>query len=308
MAYLFKKNEAIPHAIRRVFAEEIAWAVGQLAHSKKRAQAIHEARKSIKKIRGLLSLVENRLGPRYKTEDRYFREAAGHLSELRDTAVMLEVFDALAAKLDPADTPGLNEIRLNLQRSQREAPPEKQVGAEVVRLLQAARPHADAWPLENLDWASLLPELTAGYRSGRKALKNAQQEKSPESLHNFRKKVKQHWYHVRLLESVWDSGLKTRAAELHDLETWLGDDHNLAVLRAHLAADMETSRDRQQARHLLSLLDEEAHALRQRALAAGARLYAEKPNAFRERLADLWKAAPKAPARSVPLRARSAVA
>ena len=74
MAYRFKKNEAIPNAIRRVFAEEIAWAVGHLAHSKKRTQAVHEARKSIKKIRGLLSLIETPLGPRYKTQDRYFRE------------------------------------------------------------------------------------------------------------------------------------------------------------------------------------------------------------------------------------------
>jgi len=68
MAYRFKNDEAIPCAIERVFAEEISGAVGHLVRSKKRVEAVHEARKSIKKIRGLLSL----LGPAYKKRDRYF--------------------------------------------------------------------------------------------------------------------------------------------------------------------------------------------------------------------------------------------
>jgi CHAD domain-containing protein len=295
MAYLFKKNEPIPHAIRRVFAEEIALAVGQLLHSRKRTQAVHEARKSIKKIRGLLDLIATRLGSHYKTEDRYFRNAANHLSELRDTTVMLEVFDALAAKLDPADAAPLAEVRLNLLRSQREAPPEKHAAAEVARLLREAQPHAQSWPLDNLDWNGLLPDLTSVYRKGRNALKSALREKSPESVHNFRKQVKRHWYHVRLLESVCDSELKKRAAALHDLETCLGDKHNFDVLRARLESDLETSRDRHQARHFMALLHEESEDLQTRALSAGAHLYAQKPAAFCETLAAGCTPVPKRP-------------
>jgi CHAD domain-containing protein len=309
MAYRFRKNEAIPHAIQRVFTEEINGAVGQLAHSKKRAAAVHEARKSIKKIRGLLGLIRSRLGPGYKTEDRYFRRAANQLSEMRDTAVMLEVFDALAAKLDHADIAALGEIRVKLQRSQSAAPPEKQVSAEVVRLLNEARPLARSWPLENLDLDALLPDFTSAYRAGRKALKRALHHQNAESLHNFRKKVKQHWYHVRLLENVWDSDMKKRASDLRDLETWLGDQHNLDVLRERLTADTETSRDRHQSRHFMALLDNESKALRNRALEAGERLYDEKPGAFSRRLAALW-AAPvrKGPAAAESPSAKSAVA
>src|ERR1700722_14356409 len=131
MAYRFKKNEPSPNAIRRVFAEEIAWAVGHLAHSKKRTQAVHEARKSIKKIRGLLSLIETPLGPRYKTQDRYFRDAAQLLSDLRDNAVMLQVFDGLVAKHPAMDAAALAELRLNLERREHEAPDEKDVSSEV---------------------------------------------------------------------------------------------------------------------------------------------------------------------------------
>ena len=54
MAYRFKKNETIPHAVKRVFVEEIDWAVGQLGKEEDRIKAVHEARKSIKKIRSLL--------------------------------------------------------------------------------------------------------------------------------------------------------------------------------------------------------------------------------------------------------------
>jgi CHAD domain-containing protein len=303
MAYRFKKSEAISHAIQRVFAEEISWAVGQLVHSKNRATAVHEARKSIKKIRGLSSLVKGQLGPLYKREDRYFRDAGRLLSNLRDNDVMLQVFDVVAAKHPEMDPDRLAEIRSNLLRRQRETSDEKQVSAQVEDSLRQVKP----WPIGDLRFELLLTALTDSYRAGRKAFKRVQKSDTAENLHALRKKVKQHWYHLRLFESTNDAAIKKRLPDLHHLETWLGDDHNLSVLRECLAADAETDHDRRQVRQFIDWIDEESAGLRKRALELSERLYAEKPAAFSKHLAFLWTPPRKAPATSA-LRANSAVA
>ena len=307
MAYRFRKNEALPHAVRRVFAEEIDWAVGQLAESKKRTEAVHESRKSIKKIRGLLGLIAGPLGSLYKVENRYFRATAKHLSALRDSAVMLETLNSFAAKHPELDNEALALVRRNLERHHRQAPADKQMSATVIHALQEARPKCTSWPLEELEFATLLPNLTAAYRSGRKAFRKASKEQSPEALHDFRKKVKQHWYHLRLLDSVLTSEMKKRAADLRELETWLGDEHNINVLCDRISADVETARDRQQLQPLLGVLAEEAKHLRRNALESGEQLYASKPREFNGAMAALWPSVPKPAAAAVSLR-KAAVA
>jgi CHAD domain-containing protein len=272
-------------------------------------EAIHETRKSLKKIRALLTLAQDALGACYKQEAGYFRGAGHLLAAFRDNAVMLQVFDALASRHPDLDAATLGDIRLNLQRRQRETPTEKDVSGEVIRLLQQARSRGAAWPLDGLEFEDLLPAFNASYRRGRKAFKRSQKCESVENLHNFRKEVKQHWYHLRLVESLGDQGLKTRIADLHDLETCLGDEHNLNVLASRLSADAETSRDRRQIQQVLKLLNEESHVLRKRALEASERLYSEKANAFSRNLAVLGSIGRKGPApASAPLRANSAVA
>jgi CHAD domain-containing protein len=307
MSYRFKKNESLSHAIRRVFAEEIDWAAGQLAESKKRGEAVHEARKSLKKIRALLGLVARPLGQLYKGEDRSFRHAGKRLSTLRDNAVMLETFDALAVKHGEIDAPALAAIRHNLLRCQREAPPAKEVSADVVAMLAAARTRAASWPLESVEFAALLPDLGAAYRSGRKALKRALRVRSAESLHDFRKQVKRHWYHLRLFESNWNAETKMRVNDLRLLETCLGEWHNIEVLSRRIAADVETSRDRRQIHQFQSVLEEQAVNLQERALASGQRLYASKPRAFSLTLSSLLPSPRKRPGPAGPF-AKAAVA
>jgi CHAD domain-containing protein len=296
MAYRFKKNESLAHAIRRVFSEEIDWAVGQLGESKNREKAVHEARKSLKKIRGLIALIERPLGTRYKTEDRYFRRAGQRLSHLRDSAVTLETFDALAAKHHELDPAALAKIRSNLARGQREGPLNKQVSAEVSQGLAAARATAVRWPLEHIEFAALLPELTAAYRGGRKAYKNALKAQSPEAFHEFRKQVKKHWYQVRLFEGNLNSEMKKRLKELRTLETVLGDEHNLAVLRQRISADVETAGDRRQIGEFVALVEAEGRHLREHAIRTGEQLYSARPREFAGLLSTLWPIAPRRPA------------
>jgi CHAD domain-containing protein len=287
MAYRFLKNEALPHAIRRVFAEEIDWAVGQLTNSKNRREAIHEARKSVKKIRALLAFIRRPLGQKYKSQDRHFQKAGRLLSELRDAQVVLDVFDGMFAKDGEIDASARRDIRHNLERSKPKARDERQVAARAARLLTDARPIAGEWPIEGIYFNAVLPDVVAGYKRGRTELRQARRAGTAEAFHSFRKAVKKHWYQLKLLQNVWDPEMKQRAADLRDLETCLGDGHNLTVLRQRIEADVETRSDRRHAQRFMARLDDQAQKLRRRALENGHQLYAAKPREFGQALAKL---------------------
>jgi hypothetical protein len=47
-------------------------------------------------------------------------------------------------------------------------------------------------------------------------------------FHTWRRRVKDHWYHMRLLEHL-NATAHARARRLTRLEAWLGDDHNLVL-------------------------------------------------------------------------------
>ena len=63
LPYRFKAGETVPENIRRLVNEEVDFAIGELRGSsvEKRDEAIHEARKSIKKLRGVLKLIRSEL-------------------------------------------------------------------------------------------------------------------------------------------------------------------------------------------------------------------------------------------------------
>jgi hypothetical protein len=136
---------------------------------------------------------------------------------------------------------------------------------------------------------ALEPGLGHTYRGGRKALAKAQQDRSPENLHDLRKRVKDHWYHVRLLEGVWSEMMAVREKSLKDLETWLGEDHNLFVLTERISAEPSNYGKEKDVKSNLQLIRAWQMDLREKALPLAARLYEEKPREFTRRIKHLWE-------------------
>jgi CHAD domain-containing protein len=124
MAYHFKRDESVPEAVRRIAREELESAVEQLGRRRNGSydEAIHEARKSVKKVRALLRLFQMELGGKYRTETRGLREAGRKLSELRDAGAVIEILDTLKKKY-PQELRGhkVDSIRRGLMARKRHA-------------------------------------------------------------------------------------------------------------------------------------------------------------------------------------------
>lgn len=287
MGYRLEAEESVPKGLRRIVREEIESA--QEHFSGKQGgpdEAIHEARKSIKKIRAVLRLVQDELGPAYRKENATLRAIAVDLSEIRDAAAIIESFDQLPGAAE------FGQARKALAERKKQTDVSKDRDAVVKEAalgLRRLEKRVKTWPLGTTGFGAIAAGLESRYRRGRTAMAAAAEQQTPECFHEWRKRVKDHWYHTRLIESLWTGEMQAREKSLKELETWLGDDHNLFVLRSQVSAEPAAFGDPGTVDAVLDAIDKRQKELREKALSLGARLYDEKPKAFRRRVAHLWK-------------------
>jgi CHAD domain-containing protein len=282
--YRFESGEPLPEAIARVARGRIDDAIDELSGSTESSseEAVHNARKDLKKLRALLRLVRGELGKSvYRRENASFRDAAAALAGLRDADVMLVTLEKL--ELDEALSGPLRQA-LEAHRLRTGGGGREQAGGEAIEILSEARARIVDWPLEDDSFAALEPGLRRMYRGGRRGWRAMQKEPTVEGLHQWRKRVKELWYDHELLRPIWKPVMKAVGDEAHELSDLLGDDHDLAVLldwaRNHADAPPE----------LVEAVEMRRRDLQEQAFELGARLYADRPKVFIRRLERLYEA------------------
>lgn len=293
MSYEVKAGESVAQNLERVIRREIEDACNQLQRPREeRDEAIHEARKCLKKIRGALRLIGPVLGSRLDRENELFRDIGRKLSTLRDATAMVEIFDQLhEAYHDEWDQSAAHTFRLALISRKDEVHEEQDADAVLLsvreKLAEAGR-RLDDWHLAKDGFAAIRAGLKRTRQAGRREYRRVCRDPEPERFHDWRKRVKDHWYHMRLLEPVWPEMMGTYIARLKELETYLGDDHNLAVLKQLIDAEPERFGKDSAIRFLAFVIHRRQVYLRQQALWLGSRIYAERSTAFVDRIGRLW--------------------
>jgi CHAD domain-containing protein len=295
MAYRLKRGESVIRGLKRVAREEMEQAGGQLSGHKKpgRDEAIHDARKSIKKVRALLRLASAEQEGIYGRENARLRDIARRLSKFRDAFAIIETFDELKKKFPPETRNKLGSVRLALTKRRSQSAREEDVGIvilEAATALRRAAKRVKTWPLRADGFAAIGPGLEETFRAGRKALARVRKDARADNLHELRKRVKDHWYHLRLLEDLWTDVIKATENSLKDLETLLGNDHNLVVLGETIMADPAFYGEKKAIDLTIHLIEKYQKELREQSLVLAARIYEEKPRALTRRMAGLWDA------------------
>src|SRR4029079_8874794 len=101
MPYRLRQEEPVGRGIKRITVKELRSAVRTLGDGESRKEhdeAVHEARKHVKKTRAVLQLARLQLGKHYSPEDDRLREAGRQLSLERDADIIVEAFDRLRTK------------------------------------------------------------------------------------------------------------------------------------------------------------------------------------------------------------------
>jgi CHAD domain-containing protein len=292
MAYRIERGEAPERALRRIAGEQLDRAVAEIEGGADPDETIHVVRKRTKKLRGLVRLFRAAF-PAYRAENAGFRDAARRLSELRDAATQVACCQALATRF--ADDVGAGPFdagREVLLARRAEIVREIDAGErldEVREALRAAAERIGTWRLEAGGFDAIEGGLAKTYARARRGMTEALSDPTIAALHEWRKRVKYLRYHLLLLREVWPPVMRPLRDSAKRLSDLLGDDHDLAMLRATLVGEAGRFEPTTHAL-LLGLIEQRRAELQAWSIPLGQRLLADPPGALRRRMARLWNA------------------
>lgn len=179
--------------------------------------SIHSLRKRIKKLSALLRLASPCIEPSaLATLRTALRDIKHSVAAQRDSDVMAELMHKFGIPFP-------------------HRPPAPVDGEEVLALIREARRMLANLDLATPDWEFVARRYTKAYENARKAWKMARKEPRPTTLHQWRKKVKEHYYHSLALDR-WMKQPR-HLSRVRRLGSLLGSCHDVDVFAASLTMD-----------------------------------------------------------------------
>ena len=218
--------------LHRVTMSELAFAFEQLAAVQWRtSEAIHQCRKSIKRLRALARLLRFGSGHHYRGIDKALRQAGRALGALRDEDVLAGTIERLNST---ADAPAL-ATRLSKGKSRR--------ASRIGRALKRA--HKSLSKTRMLLEATFDAGLALSYREIARGVEDEYHRMresggryiempSPDAAHQLRKHCQRHLAHLRLLSPLAATSVSARIASMSGIAEKLGEHHDLAMLSSRL--------------------------------------------------------------------------
>jgi CHAD domain-containing protein len=295
MAFRIRPDESVSHGLRRLATKTLKAARAELRRrTPPTDEAIHEARKGVKKVRAIVEAIgagdDGR--PTGKARKR-LRRINRVLSPLRDADAMLATLAKLKSRnprLFTEHTFARVRRELSLRKRKAVTGIDRQSWKKLDREFRALRASAKRWQLARHGFRALEPALRTTHRQGRRALARADKNQDAADFHEWRKTIKALWYQLRLLE---DGGamIRRQIRALHRAETCLGDEHNVVVLCAELSKDASVCPGPIDVDRLALAADRYQCELRQKALASARPVYRRKSRDYVRAIERAWKTA-----------------
>ena len=251
---------------RDILVHQLSAAAHELAAHKPN---IHGARKQLKRARATLRLLRPAIGDDpYRRHNMAARDAARPLSRARDEEVLSQARDGLIERF------GSVASGMHVHRQARELTAKQldNIKAALKKNVQGVA----AWQLDDAGWDCIEDGLRSTYRRARHALRRGRKDRATEDLHEWRKQTKYLWHQLQLLTALAPGPIGELADDFHRLADYLGDEHDLAVLRERASGK------------ITDLIDRRREELQDKAFALGERLYADKAKTFAQSLQQQW--------------------
>jgi CHAD domain-containing protein len=292
MSYCLKPRRSVASEVKRIIDKQLSLAIDELRTIGDRRSdgRIHEARRHVKKVRAILRLVQPVLGDTCHGVNRRLGTANRMLGPIADGGAVVDTIAQLGGKYRarPAQRT-LHSLQAALvqraERVDRRAELER-VLPVVAGILRREQRRLTDWTLTARGFDAVGPGLEKSMRCARNAMKRSLRHPASDNYHVWRRRVKDLWFQVRLLEARCGGALIDDQRRLEALDGCLGESHNVVLLEEILIT--EALVPRQQAAGGLRLLRRYRAELRNRAASLGRAVFAEKPAHFVRRVKRLW--------------------
>jgi CHAD domain-containing protein len=301
------ESEPLGAGVKRVTMEQLEQAARGYFQDEGLGPAVHESRKSVKRVRSLLRLVEGEIPPRvYEFEHRSLRDTAHLVAEIRaargvlDAAVLVRrLYGDLLADGTFEELVSRHSRRRDL--TELKALEDPNLIGRVVRGLERAHHRYSSWPTDPEAqevygmgirdcFPAIEPGLARTYGHGRHAMVTAFRRGGPEDFHDWRKRVKDNRHQMEFLSPLWPEVVVGTAMTLERLGNVLGEDHDLAELQALLRSRPDLCPNPRERSLFDALATQRRSELQLASEILGRRIYAEKPKAMTRRFDEYWGA------------------
>jgi CHAD domain-containing protein len=295
MAYRLKQGRSIESELRRIANRQLQLAIAEMRDvgDRKSDEALHEARRHVKKIRALIRLVQPALGTAYRAANKRLRIVNRLLAPVADGEAVVETLGRLGQRYR-GELPRRTLVSIRKALVQRWARVDRQAKADhvlrnVATLLREEQRHVQSWHLKRRGSRAVAPGLRKTMRGARGAMALAIDHPTNDHYHSWRRRVKDCWFQVRLLEGRCGDELIAHERSLEALDGCLGEYHNCVLLAQVLITDALVPRD--EIALSLRLLGRYQRELRREAHSLGAQVNRETPRQFVRLTKGLWRSA-----------------
>ena len=301
-------SEPLGTGVKRVTMEQLELAAARFFDANLGfGGAVHESRKSVKRVRALLRLVRNEVPDRiYAFENGSLRDTAGLLSDVRSAQGVLNAATAIHELYSDLLAEGtFDEMLVRLERrrdvAELNAVEDPNLIGRVVRGLERAYHRYGSWPTDpearevygmgiRDEYDAVSPGLWKTYDQGRQTMVMAYRRNSPGDFHEWRKRVKDMRHQMEFLAPLWPEVVVGTAMTLDRLGNILGEDHDLAELQNLLRERPDLSPNPRERSLFRALAGQRRSELQLAGEILGRRVYAEKPKAVTGRFGEYWAA------------------
>ncbi|MBO3762053.1 CHAD domain-containing protein [Ciceribacter sp. L1K22] len=301
MPYRIRPRHAFAKEIRRIVKSQLEKAVEVLEQQPSGIhEAVHEARKKFKRVRGLYRLVARGRGDFRRIENARLRDTARALSAVRDAGALVETVSQLEARCKTEGESQAVAATLQALRDRRDriAAAETGLSSKVATAIAESRQAIDAINSLELEDAPrdaarhLKKAWTKTLAGAHEALDGCHHLADPEKFHELRKSAQTYWMCLSLLRDIWPSAIRAKRTEAKALVDALGHEHDISILATVLDEEPGLLGD-EELSHLLSLIIRSQQEIRQSALAMADRVFADEPKMEARVIAKLWSLASK---------------
>lgn len=253
------------------------------------AVAVHDFRKAMKHWRALLRLLEPMVGDDAGHLRQGARDLARELAAARDSQSALDALADLRKTDHGFTATSFATMRKRLDDLRQQAETVALTDTTRARLriyLEECGRAVEHWPLSDVTFAQVAAALTEGYVRARRAVPSDWSLAEDEELHELRQRLVVHRYQLPLVEQLWPRLNRLLVAEAQRMRERLGAHQDLTVLTALTGPHQPLAPWRSRLAPVIAARKADHVAASARIVA---RLFAERPRAFRRHLLALWK-------------------
>ena len=274
-----------PAETKQLLLTDLSMARSALAEpSENRDEAVHRARRRLKRVRSLLRILRPVPGRDQANRGDAVKSAYRLLSSARDADAMLGAARWLKAHGDENDTVVLSALVERLEAAASAAHATALPVDAIQALLRTAESEI-ASLTEGFDSEELfLGGLLRSYRRGRNCYRHALDDADAETLHDWRKETKHQLHIGQFIVGRTRATDKSRLKDLDQLAECLGDNNDLVNLAANLRQGLCVGGSEVDILAVEALIIRRRRKLVRHALELGEELYGERTKRFAERL------------------------